>query len=220
MEPPQVEWGARIGIIMKKLLFALLIVLTVLLSACSTAATGTATNSTDNDLPIVTQLAVGTLELAESGPDVTAEQAEELVLYWQVYKELGQSETAAQAEKDGLVAQIQETMTDAQIQAITDMALTQHDVFTALQGVAMVSSSSGDSTVSAPSGGDIPAGGPFAGDGSAPLEGGIAMEVSGAAPAMDQAQSSQPVTGLTAATAVPSTLIDAVLESLGEKTAT
>ncbi|HEU0294315.1 MAG TPA: hypothetical protein VFR47_16370 [Anaerolineales bacterium] len=199
-------------------LFTLLIVLAMLLSACSTASTGTVTSSTDNDLPVATQLAVGTLKLAESGRDVTSEQAEELAVYWQVYKELSQSETAARAEIDGLVAQIQETMTDFQMQAITDMALTQQDVFTAMQGMTVVTSGSSDSTVSAPSGGNMPAGEPPADGGGAPPDSsGMATEAGDALPAMDQAQGAQISAGLSGTTGVPSTLVDAVIESLQQK---
>jgi hypothetical protein len=214
----QMESGKRGGSIMKKLLFSLLIVLSLFLSSCSAASTGTPISSIDNELPIATQLAVGTLKLEEGGQDVTAEQAEELVVYWQVYKELSQSETAAQAEMDGLVTQIQETMTDVQMQAITDMALTQQDVITAMQGMTVVSSDSSDSTVNVPSGGDMPAGGPPDGSG-APPDGGLAMDVSGAAPDMDQVQSLQSGAGLSGVTDAPSTLIDALIEVLQEKIA-
>jgi hypothetical protein len=204
---------------MKKVLFSLLIVLSLFLSACSAASTGTPISSIDNELPIATQLAVGTLKLEESGQDVTAEQAEELVLYWQVYKELSQSETAAQAEIDGVVAQIQETMTDVQMQAITDMALTQQDVIAAMQGMTVVSSDSSESTVNVLSGGDMPAGGPLGGSG-APPDGGVTMDMgSGAVPDMDQVQSSQPGAGLSGVTEAPSTLIDALIEALQEKIA-
>ena len=203
---------------MQKLLFSLLIVLSLFLYACSTASTGTPISSTDNEVPIATQLAVGTLKLEEGEQDVTAEQAEELVVYWQVYKELSQSETAAQAEMDGLVAQIQETMTGPQLQAITDMALIQQDVLTAMQGMTVVSSNSSDSTVSAPSGGNMPAGGPPDGSGALP-DGGIAMDVSGVAPAVDQAQNTQSSAGLSGTAVVPSTLIDGVIESLQQRIA-
>lgn len=199
---------------MKKLLFSLLIVLSLFLYACSTASTGTPISSTDNELPIATQLAVGTLKLEEGGQDVTAEQAEELVIYWQVYKELSQSETAAQAEMDGLVAQIQETLTDPQLQAITHMALTQQDVLTAMQGMTVVSRNSSGTTFSSPFGGNMPAGGPPADGGGAPPDGGMAIDGSGVAPAVDQVQSSQFVTELAGTAGVPSTLIDVVIESL------
>jgi hypothetical protein len=210
----QMESRTRRGNIMKKLLFSLLIVLSLFLYACSTASTGTPISSTDNELPIATQLAVGTLKLEEGGQDVTAEQAEELVIYWQVYKELSQSETAAQAEMDGLVAQIQETLTDPQLQAITHMALTQQDVLTAMQGMTVVSRNSSGTTFSSPFGGNMPAGGPPADGGGAPPDGGMAIDGSGVAPAVDQVQSSQFVTELAGTAGVPSTLIDVVIESL------
>jgi hypothetical protein len=213
----QMESRTRRGNIMKKLLFSLLIVLSLFMYACSAASTGTPISSTDNELPFATQLAVGTLKLEDGGQDVTPAQAEELVVYWQVYKELGQSETAAQAEIDGVVAQIQETMTDPQLQAITDMALTQQDVLTAMQGITVVSSNSSDSTVSLPSGGNMPAGGPPSDGGGAPPDGGMAIDGSGVAPAVDQVQSSQFGTGLAGTAGAPSTLIDAVIESLQQR---
>ena len=214
----QIESGTRRGNITKKLPFSLLIVLSLFLYACSTASTGTPISSTDNELPIATRLAVGTLKLEEIGQDVTAEQAEELVVYWQVYKELSQSETAVQAEMDGLVAQIQETMTDPQLQAITDMALTQQDVLTAMQGMSVVSSNSSDTTVSAPSGGDMPADG-FPDGGGAFPGGGIAMDVSGVTRATDQAEDAQTNLDSIETAGVPSILIDAVIESLQQKIA-
>jgi len=214
----QMESRTRRGTIMKKLLFSLLIVLSLFLYACSTASTGTPVSSTDNELPFAAQLAVGTLKLEESGQDVTAEQAEELIVYWQVYKELSQSELAAQAEIAGLVAQIQETMTDAQVQSIADMALTQQDMITAMQGMTVVSSDSSESMDNVPSGGNTPAAGPP--DGSTPPDGGMTMDMgSSAAPAMDQTQSSQSGVGLSGASGVPSTLIDALIEALQQKIA-
>jgi hypothetical protein len=87
-------------------------------------------------------------------------------LYWQVYQELSQSDTAAQAEIDGLVEQIEETMTADQMQAITAMNITQQDVFTAMQGVAFVSSNTSGSTVTLPSG--------SGGAGGPPADGGCA----------------------------------------------
>jgi hypothetical protein len=117
---------------MKKLVFPLLVILAIVLSACSSQSTGTSIPSANNDLPIETLLAVGTRKLDGTDQEVSVEQAEKLVLYWQVYKELSQSETAAQAEIDGLIAQIEETMTDDQMQAITDLSITQQDVLASM----------------------------------------------------------------------------------------
>ncbi len=207
---------------MKKLLFTILIGLTLILSACSSSSTGIPTSSASNDLPMETQLAVGTLKLTGTDQDISVEQAESLVVYWQVYKELSQSETAAQAEIDGLVAQIQETMTDDQMQAITDMNITQQDVFASMQGTSVVSATSSDSSVSVPSGSGMPAGGPPADGGGAPPDGGgMPSDMSGAAPASgtDQSQSATAGSGLSVSASVPSALVQAVIEALQQKIA-
>jgi hypothetical protein len=125
------------------------------------------------------------LKLAGTGQDISAEQAEELIILWQTYKQLSESDTAAQAEVDGLVVQIRESMTTAQRQAITDLQITQQDVFTAMQGVSVTTNSSSESTVSVPSGsasGGAPAGGPPSDGGGAPPDGGMGMDMGGGAP--------------------------------------
>jgi hypothetical protein len=204
---------------MKKLLLSTLILLTLALAACSSTSTGTPTSATNNDLSIETQLAVGTLQLAGSEQDVSAEQAEELIVYWQVYDELTRSETSSQAEIDGLIEQIQETMTDAQMQAITDMEITQQDVITSTQGVSVVSSNSSDKAVSLPSSSSgMPAGGPPA-DGGAPPDGAMPVDLIGAAPASggDSAQSAEASSGLAGSAGVPSVLLEALIQSLQRK---
>ncbi|MGZ9221082.1 MAG: hypothetical protein ACXW4Q_03160 [Anaerolineales bacterium] len=201
---------------MKKLLFSVLFLLTIVLTACSSASTGTPLNSTSADLSIETQLVIGTLKLAGTDQDISAEQAEDLILYWQVYKELGESDTVAQAEVDGLVAQIQETMTADQMQAIAAMQITQQDVFTSMQGATTVSSGSESSTVSLPSSENMPAGGPPADGGEAPMGGGMPADMSGGAPASstDQTESMSANASLTK---VPSALVDAVIQALQER---
>jgi len=198
-----------------------MMILAVALTACTASATGTPMSSTSSELPIETQLAVGTLKLTGTDQDITADQAKELVVYWEVYKDLSQSETAAQAEMDGLTAQIQETMTADQMQAITDMNITQQDVFTSVQGVSVASNNSSDSTVSVPSGstsgGGMPAGGPPADIGGAPPDGGgIPSEMDGAAPVSGntQSQSTQAGSGSTMIAEVPAALVEAVIQAL------
>jgi hypothetical protein len=170
---------------------------------------------------MATQLAVGILKLAGTDQTVTAEQAKDLIVYWKTYRQLSQSDTAAQAEYDGLITQIEETLTTDQIQAITDMNITQQDVFASLQGVTVTTSSSGSSTVSGPSGGasggGMPAGAP-PDDGGAPPDGGMAGDMGGAASASntDQTQSTQADSSTGATTSVPSALIEAVIQSLQE----
>ena len=210
---------------MKKLFFSIMMILAVALTACSSQSTGTPHVSTNSDLPTEAQIAVGTLKLAGTDQDISVEQAEELVVYWQVYKELSQSQTAAQAEVDGLTAQIQETMTDDQMQAITDMNITQQDVLASMQGVTVASSSSsGSSTINvasgSASGGGMPAGGPPDG-GGAPPDGGIPADMGGAASTsgVSQSQGSQAGTSSTIITGVPSALVEAVIQSLQQKIA-
>jgi hypothetical protein len=203
---------------MKKILFAILTVLTVALTACSTSLTSTSMGATSSDLPVATQLAVGTLKLTGTSQTVTAEQARDLLVYWETYKQLNQSDTAAQAEFDGLTAQIEETLTTDQMQAITDMNITQKDVFTAMQGVTTtVSGSASSSTASVPAGSSagagMPAGGPPA-DGGTPPEGDMGGDLGGAASGASQTQGTQSGTSLAASTQVPTTLVEAVIESL------
>jgi len=176
-------------------------------------------------MPIETQLAVGTLKLTGTDQDITVDQAKELVVYWEVYKELSESETAAQAEIDGLIAQIQETMTSNQMQAITDMNITQQDVFASMQGVAVTSNNSSNTTVSLPSGsssgGSMPAGEPPADGGGAPPDGGISGDMSGAASTSNtgQSQSTGTSSGSAVTANVPSALVEAVIQSLQQKIA-
>ncbi len=205
---------------MKKILFSILMVFAIVLTACSSLSTGTPTGSTSDGLPIETQIAVGTLELSGTDQDVTAEQAQELLILWQTYQQLSQSDTAAQVEVAGLVAQIQETMTTDQMQAITDMQITQQDVMASMQGVTIAASSSSESTVSVPSGASSGAGGPPA-DGGAPPDGGMPMEMGGEAPAAsaDQSQSVQTGSSVQSLTQVPSALVEAVIQSLQQKVA-
>ena len=202
---------------MKKVYF-LLVLLVLILSACGSSSTNTPVSSTSSDMPSETQLAVGTLKLAGTEQDITSEQAQELVVLWQVYRELGESDTAAQAEVDGLIVQIQDTMTTEQMEAITEMQITQQDVFTAMQGVAVASNDTAGDTVSLPSSGGMPAGASPA-DGGAPPDGGMSPDMSGAVPAssVDASQSVQ--AGTQSITDVPTALVEAVIQSLQQKIA-
>lgn len=208
---------------MKKLFFSTIMTLAITLTACSFSSTGTPAGSISNSLPVETQLAVGTLKLTGTDQDVTADQAKALVVYWETYKELSQSQTAAQAEIDGLVAQIQETMTTEQISAISEMNITQQDVLASMQGVSVASSGSSSNTVSVPSGssggGGMPAGGPPADGGGAPPDGGISPEMSGAASGTSQTQGAQAGSSVSVTANVPSSLVEAVIQSLQKKIA-
>ena len=129
----------------------------------------------------------------------------------------------ARAVIDGLVAQIQETMTSDQMQAITDMKITQRDVTASMQVVRVASSSSGNSTVSVPSGSASGGGMPAAGGGAPPDGGaaGVPVDLSGVAPASgaSQTQSSQARVSSIVITGVPSALVEVVIQSLQQKIA-
>jgi hypothetical protein len=159
---------------MKKFTLILLTILTLILTACgasnSTAsATGSQTASSAQTLSGPTLLLLGTLKLDGTDQVVTPKQAAELLPLWQVYSELINSDTAAQAEKDALAKQIEETMTAEQMKAIQALNLTPQDTFAVMQemGLSMgrnqsSSSSSGSTSNFTPGGGfggGMPAGG-------------------------------------------------------------
>lgn len=75
-------------------------------------------------LPVSAQLAIGTLLLEGAEDAVTAEQAAELLPSWQMLDALEGSGTAAQAEIDAVISQIQRAMTPQQLTAIKQMELT------------------------------------------------------------------------------------------------
>lgn len=75
-------------------------------------------------LPVMSQLAVGTLQLEETDLAVDEVLAAEILPLWQAVQSLSTSDTAASIEIEAVVNQIQDTMQPAQIAAIADMNLT------------------------------------------------------------------------------------------------
>ena len=121
---------------MKKITISVLIILMLTLTACGAASNGTqqaAPGQADGSLPIQEQDLIGTFKLEGTPQAITAEQAAQLIPLWQVYKDLSTSDTAAQEEIDGLIQQIQDTMTPEQMQAIKDMNISRQDLFTVMQ---------------------------------------------------------------------------------------
>ena len=110
----------------------------VLLAGCAASAepTGRAgglSEGYEGALPVQTQLIVGTLQLEEGETAVTREQAAELIPLWKAVRTLSSSDTAAQAELEALMDQVQETMTAEQLEAIAAMQLTQEDLYRVVQ---------------------------------------------------------------------------------------
>jgi hypothetical protein len=206
---------------MNKKIFSTLVLFALTLTACSpiAKATGAASSgrASAGELPTQTKLVLGTINLEETAYAVTAEQAAELLPMFYVLQELNDSSSAAQEEIDGLVEQIQGTMTTDQIQAIDDMSLSMKDVFALTQANSGSSGSSNtSSTANASAGGGggmggppdmggMPGGGPGGVSGGGMPSGGTASANSdtNAMPIMD--------------TGTPSTLFDAVIELLQKK---
>ncbi len=96
--------------------------------ASNTTSAGSARVTLNEDyadaLPMPSQLAIGTLMLEGTDDAVTVEQAAELLPNWQMLQALQSSGTAAQAELDAVLKQIQRAMTDQQLTAIKEMQLT------------------------------------------------------------------------------------------------
>ncbi|HUG34250.1 MAG TPA: hypothetical protein VMJ90_05735 [Anaerolineales bacterium] len=177
---------------MKKITLTIFTVLVLTLTACGGASNNPQAgpadpaSSSENTLPLSTQLLIGTFKLEDTDLAVTAEQASELIPLWQVLQSISSSDNAAQEEMDALVEQIQETMTAEQVQAIEAMNLTSQDMFTIMQeqglggGGPMMTQgtpeagSNGDFPAPPAGGGDFigPAGGGPPGGGGGPGGGG------------------------------------------------
>ena len=76
-------------------------------------------------MPVVSQLAAGTIVLENGENAVTEDQAAQLLPLWQAYTSLVESGGTAQAELDGLLAQVERGMTEAQINEIAALGLTE-----------------------------------------------------------------------------------------------
>jgi hypothetical protein len=126
-------------------LAAVVVLLAIVLVACGAKTTAATTNAGsgaaapngtpaarnfNQPLPLAESLVIGTLKLQGTSNALDAQTAAALIPLWQAYAQLTGSNTAAQAEIDAVVSQIQTTMTPAQLQAITAMKLTRQDMLT------------------------------------------------------------------------------------------
>lgn len=82
-------------------------------------------------LNVQAQLALGIVQLEETGQAVDETQAAELLPLWQALQTLSQSDTTADIELQAVVNSIQDTMTSEQLAAIAEMKLTE-ETMTAL----------------------------------------------------------------------------------------
>jgi hypothetical protein len=120
------------------LLLPMLIALSLILVAChgsSTASNGTTNTTSAASLSEVNMLLVGTLKLDGTDQALTADEASQLLPLWQAYRSLSISQTAAEEEVNGLLKQIQNTMTTQQLDAIKAMNLTSTDMMQMMQSL-------------------------------------------------------------------------------------
>ena len=161
----------------KQNVIVLLIFMSLLLVACkgTSSSTNTSKNSTgttdsqgNTNLSKVNTLVVGTLKLEDTDQAVTADESAKLLPLWQAYRSLSNNQTSAEAEVDGLLKQIEDTMTSEQTQAITAMNLTSSDMVNLMQSMNVGTVPSGTpNPVSTPnvntSKGGVPSGNPSSG---------------------------------------------------------
>jgi hypothetical protein len=173
---------------MNKTILIILLVLALTLSACSGNASNAAGPAADTqggraggELSTPMQVALGTIKLDGTQMAVTADQARELLPLWETLQVLEGSDTAATQEKDALLSQIQEAMTQEQTQAITALNLTRQDMFSIMQSQGMAFGGNQNGTTqrggasTGNGGGSGPGGGGFMGpppDGGAGFAGG------------------------------------------------
>ena len=194
---------------MKKNIFGIALVLSALfLTGCTSAPNITrSAGASAADLPSEAKLALGTLNLEDTDYAITSEQAKELLPMFYVLQELNDSSASVQEETDGLISQIQETLTKDQIQAIDDMSLSMQDVLAITQTSSTKSGPTDASSASSASGG---------GAGGLPPDAGMMpgdMAAGSATTSTKSNSSAAPVMQI----GTPSTLFDAVIELLQKK---
>ena len=201
----------------KKIFWITLVFFALTLTACSSTGKATGTSSSNKasagKLPMQTKLVLGTINLEETEYIVTAEQATQLLPMFYVLQELNDSKSAAQEEIDGLVNQVQKTLTKDQLQAIDDMSLSMQDVFALTQGSSKDSSKT-SSTTGANTGG-VGAGGPPDMGG---MPGGGPGETGSGAPSTGTTSAGNSTSSMPAmSTGTPSALFDTAIELLKKK---
>jgi len=124
------------------LLLNISVILGLVLAGCtspsqssSQGSTGTGSAQGSTSLSQVNMLLVGTLKLEDTDQAVTADEAAQLLPLWQAYRSLSNSQTAAEAEVDALLRQIQSTMPANQMAAIKAMNLTSTDMMNLMQSM-------------------------------------------------------------------------------------
>jgi hypothetical protein len=185
---------------MKKMIAWLMVISFALpMAACGSIkiSTGTAiagaSTPGSGEASLAMQIAVGTLKLEGTQYAVDAAQAAELIPLWKMVLSLGKSDTAAAEEMNGLVKQIQKSMTSEQIQAIQGFGLTAQNLAAITQELGVdfnttAGNANSNSTASTSAG---TSGGGMAGSPPPDAPGGIPGGDPGGGPGSPTSQSSQ-----------------------------
>jgi hypothetical protein len=154
-----------------------IIALALSIAACGSTSSSSAGSANpdrlntnyDKALPVETQLVLGTLKLEGAPQAVDPAMAAQLLPLYTLLQQLTTSGSAAQAEIDAVLEQIQSTMTTDQIHAIAAMKLTQTEMADYFRSAGRFSAS-GTRTPGAANGADVPGGG-FVIEGNGPPAG-------------------------------------------------
>jgi hypothetical protein len=150
------------------LLIGLIVFMGLIMAACSgstnkaastTISSGSTSSKGSSGLSQVNMLMVGTLKLEGTDQAVSADEAAILLPLWQAYRSLSSSQTAAEAEVDALLNQIQSTMTTEQVKAIEAMNLTDTDMMNLMQTIGGGMGPQGTPNPKSTPGADFPSGG-------------------------------------------------------------
>jgi hypothetical protein len=180
-----------------RFLFVLFITLSMVIAACSgssnpssstTSTNGTAEAQGKSGLSKVNMLLVGTLKLEGTDQAVTADEAVKLLPLWQAYRSLGNSQTAAEAEVDALLNQIESSMTAEQVKAIEALHISNTDMMNLMQSMGGGMGPQGtpnpqDTPSFNTSSGGFPSGNPPSGSAGGPPSGSSGGPPSGGPPA-------------------------------------
>ena len=170
-----------------QLWLCIFICLGMLLSACSNnsgqdSSNGSSSNNNSQSgsaLSQVNMLLVGTLKLEDTANAVTKDEAAQLLPLWQAYRSLSSSQTAAEAEVEALLQQIESSMTSEQVQAIKALNLTSTDMMDLMQSMGGGMGPRGKPNPQATPGFDFPGGGFQSGDPPDMPSGGLSNDSSG-----------------------------------------
>ncbi len=168
----------------KIMFISAILVITFLSSGCASAnaaistsasTNGSSTPDSENNIPTEVKLIAGSYKMTQVAGTFTSDEARQMAILWQAYKELLSRDTAATQEKEAILTQIENTFTKKQTQEFTDLDLTVQDVIGLVRevGVNSNTSSSITNTVQVPSAGGngFGGGGPaFDGSGRPPAD--------------------------------------------------